>query len=108
MVRIAACESLLQPDMIGIADPTDVGLFQWNDQPPRYWWSTARHAFNAWQDRQAATSTTGSTPRYATDDRTDAYNAARVAAWVIMTHPRSWPVTWHCKGTWDPTHGRLR
>ena len=108
MVRIAACESLLQPHMVGIADPTDVGLFQWNEQPPHHWWSRIRRAFNAWQDARASASTTGYQPRYATTDRTDPYNAARVAAWVIATYPRSWQVTWHCKGVYDPNRGRIR
>ena len=48
MVRIAACESLLQPTIVGIADPADVGLFQWNEKPPRSWWNTIRRAFNGW------------------------------------------------------------
>ena len=108
MVRIAACESLLQPDMVGIADPTDVGLFQWNEKPPRYWWSTIRRLFNTWQDTKAAASGGSYATRHATPDRTDPYNAARVAAWVIATHPRSWPITWHCKGTYDTPRGRIR
>ena len=39
LVRIAACESHLLPRTVGI-DPADVGLFQWNEKPPRHWWST--------------------------------------------------------------------
>ena len=54
LIRIAACESLLQPTMVGISDPNDVGLFQWNEKPPHYWWSSVRKAFDAWQDRQGA------------------------------------------------------
>ena len=53
LIRIAACESLLQPTMVGISDPNDVGLFQWNEKPPHYWWSSVRKAFDAWQDRKA-------------------------------------------------------
>jgi hypothetical protein len=56
MIRIAACESLLRPDIAGFKDPADVGLFQWNEKPPRYWWSTIRAAFNAWQRRKALAS----------------------------------------------------
>ena len=108
LIRIAACESVLQPAIVGVSDPADVGLFQWNDKAPYYWWSTARKAFNAWQDRRAATSRSGYRPRYATNDRFDPYNAARVAAWQIRAFPHSWPVTWRCKGIYDPTIGRLR
>jgi hypothetical protein len=108
MVRIAACESLLQPTMVGTADPTDVGLFQWNETPPRYWWSTIRRLFNTWQDTRAANSGGSYTARHASPDRTDPNNAARVAAWVIATHPRSWPITWHCKGVYDSRRGRIR
>ena len=42
VVRIAACESPLQPAMVGRTDPADIGLFQWNDKPPWRWWTTAR------------------------------------------------------------------
>ena len=108
MVRIAACESLLQPDTVGIADPTDVGLFQWNEKPPRYWWGTIRRLFNTWQDTKAAAAGDHYVARHASPDRTDPYNAARVAAWVIATHPRSWPVVWHCRGTYDHHRGRIR
>ena len=108
MIRIAACESLLQPAIVGRADPADVGLFQWNEKPPRYWWSTARKAFNAWQDHKAQASHGTYTARYASPDRADPYNAARVAAWQIRTFPRSWQKTWLCKGRHDPKTGRLR
>jgi hypothetical protein len=108
MIRIAACESLLQPRIVGMSDPTDVGLFQWNDKPPRYWWTTARAAFNAWQGRKASASHGAYAPRYATDDRYDPYNSARVAAWVIKVFPRAWNVTWHCKGVYDASVGRFR
>ena len=80
MIRIAACESLLQPAIVGYTDPFDVGLFQWNDRPPWRWWTSARRAFNASQDQMARTSGGRYTPRYASNDRTDPYNSARVAA----------------------------
>jgi hypothetical protein len=108
MIRIAACESLLQPAIVGYADPFDVGLFQWNDRPPWRWWTSARKAFNASQDRLARASGGRYTPRYASNVRTDPYNSARVAAWQIRTFPRSWAQTWHCKGRYDPKAGRLR
>ena len=108
LIRIAACESLLQPTMVGIKDPNDVGLFQWNEKPPHYWWSSVRRAFDAWQDRKAARSDGAYTARHATADRRDPYNAARVAAWVVLAHPRSWSVAWLCKGVYDPAIGRIR
>ena len=108
MIRIASCESLLQPTMIGRQDRADVGLFQWNDKPPWHWWTTARRAFNTWQDRKAQASGGRYAARYASNDRTDPYNAARVAAWHIRTFPRSWPKTWLCKGIYDRKVGRLR
>jgi hypothetical protein len=108
LIRVAACESLLQPTMVGIKDPNDVGLFQWNDKPPRYWWSSARRAFDAWQDRKAARSRGVYVARHATADRKDPYNAARVAAWVVLVYPRSWSVAWLCKGVYDPAIGRIR
>jgi hypothetical protein len=106
LVRVAACESLLQPAMIGQRDPTDAGLFQWNESAPRYWWSTTLSSFNAWQERQAAL--TGGAARYASGDRLDPYNSARVAAWYVMAYPRNWGVAWHCKGVYDPAVGRIR
>jgi hypothetical protein len=108
LIRIAACESHLQPTMVGIKDPNDVGLFQWNEKPPRYWWSSVRKAFDAWQDRKAARSGGAYTARHATADRKDPYNAARVAAWVVLAHPRTWSVAWLCKGVYDPAIGRIR
>ena len=108
MIRVAACESLLQPDIVGRVDPADVGLFQWNDKPPWHWWTAARRAFNAWQDRKAQASHGAYTARYASSDRADPFNAARVAAWHIRTFPRSWQRTWLCKGRYDPKAGRLR
>ena len=107
MVRIAACESHLLPRTVG-TDPADIGLFQWNEKPPRFWWTTARTLFNAWQDRRATASHGKYAPRYASDDRYDPYNSARVAAWMIMAFPRSWRATWLCKGVYDPATGRLR
>ncbi len=107
MVRIAACESRLLPYTVG-TDPADIGLFQWNEKPPRFWWTTARTLFNAWQDRRAAASHGKYAPRYASDDRYDPYNSARVAAWMIMAFPRSWRVTWVCKGVYDRARGQLR
>ena len=53
LVRIAACESRLLPSTVG-TDPADIGLFQWNEKPPRTWWTTARTLFNAWQDRRGS------------------------------------------------------
>ena len=47
-------------------------------------------------------------PGYASNDRIDPYNAARVAAWHIRTSPRSWKRTWLCKGVYDRKVGRLR
>lgn len=108
LVRIAACESHLLPRMVGRSDPADVGLFQWNDKPPRHWWTTERALFNAWQDRKAKASHGTYTARYASNDRYDPYNSARVAAWVIMAFPHSWKVTWLCKGVYDPAVKRLR
>ena len=108
MIRIAACESLLQPAIVGRADPADVGLFQWNDKPPWHWWTAARRGFNAWQDRKSQASGGRYRARYASNDRTDPYNAARVAAWHIRTSPRSWKKTWLCKGIYDHKVGRLR
>jgi hypothetical protein len=108
LIRIAACESLLQPNMVGTKDPNDVGLFQWNEKPPHYWWSSVRRAFDAWQDRKAARSRGAYTARPATADRQDPYNAARVAAWVVLAHPRSWSVAWRCKGVYDPAIRRIR
>ena len=108
MIRIAACESLLQPAIVGYTDPFDVGLFQWNDRPPWRWWTSARRAFNTAQDQMAHRSDGRYSPRYASNDRADPYNAARVAAWQIRTFPRSWAQTWHCTGRYDPTAGRLR
>ena len=108
MIRIAACESLLQPAIVGRADPADVGLFQWNDKAPWHWWTAARRAFNAWQDRKAHDSGGRYQARYASNDRTDPYNAARVAAWHVRTFPRSWQKTWLCKGIYDRKVGRLR
>ena len=107
LIRIAACESLLQPTMVGISDPNDVGLFQWNEKPPHYWWSSVRNAFDAWQDRKARHGGTY-TARHATADRKNPYNAARVAAWVVLAHPRTWSVAWLCKGVYDPAIGRIR
>jgi hypothetical protein len=108
LIRIAACESLLQPTIVGRRDAADVGLFQWNDKPPRYWWSTARNLFNAWQRAKAWASLGRYVPRYATYDRLDPYNAARVAAWEIVAFPHSWGATWLCKGFYDPAAGRIR
>jgi len=108
LVRIAACESHLLPKIVGMSDPADVGLFQWNDKPPRHWWSTVRALFNAGQDRKAKASHGAYAPRYATADRYDPYNSARVAAWVMLAFPRSWTVVWLCKGVYDPSIGRLR
>ena len=108
LIRIAACESLLQPGIVGLKDPADIGLFQWNEKPPDYWWSTQRRGFDAWQDRMAWASHGTYAPRYATEDRYDPYNSARVAAWVIMAYPRGWSVTWLCKGVYDPVTGRIR
>lgn len=108
LVRIAACESLLQPTIIGRADPADVGLFQWNEKPPRYWWTTARNGFNDWQRRLAAISHGAYAPRFATDDRLDPYNSARVAAWEIRAFPHAWHMAWRCQGMYDPSLRRLR
>jgi hypothetical protein len=108
LIRIAACESALQPTMVERADPADVGVFQWNDRSPSRWWTKARTAFNAWQDRKARSSGGAYAARYATNDRTDPYNSARVAAWTILMYPRNWPKAWHCKGVYDPKAGRLR
>ena len=96
------------PGLDGQPTADDVGLFQWNEKPPRYWWSTIRRLFNGWQDTKATKSDGYYTARYATADRTDPHNAARVAAWVIATHPRVWPITWHCKGIYDGRRGRIR
>ena len=108
LIRVAACESLLQPGMVGVKDPNDVGLFQWNEKPPHRWWSSVRKAFDAWQDRKAARSGGAYTARHATADRKDPYNAARVAAWVVLVHQRTWTVAWLCKGVYDPAIGRIR
>ena len=64
--------------------------------------------FNVWQDRKANASHKTYAARYATDDRLDPYNSARVAAWAIAAFPRSWQATWLCKGVYDPATGRLR
>jgi hypothetical protein len=108
LVRIAACESHLLPRIVGMSDRADVGLFQWNDKPPRHWWTTVRALFNAWQDRKAKASHGTYAPRYASNDRYDPYNSARVAAWTVIAFPRSWQVTWICKGVYDRSLGRLR
>jgi hypothetical protein len=108
LIRIAACESHLLPDIVGFKDHADVGLFQWNEKPPYHWWSRIRRRFNAWQRRQVAVSDGRYRPRYASADRTDPYNSARVAAWMVSAYPRSWRITWKCKGVYNPTTGRLR
>jgi hypothetical protein len=108
LVRIAACESLLQPGIVGREDPADVGLFQWNEKAPTYWWSTARAGFDTWQEHKASATGGAYKPRYASDNRLDPYNSARVAAWEVMTYPHAWPVTWLCKGIYDPATHRLR
>ena len=66
--------------------------------------------FNAWQDREGYARATASTqPRYASDDRYDPYNSARLAAWMIMALPPApWRSTWICKGVYDPAIGRIR
>lgn len=80
-IRVSACESLLQPAIIGRQDPADVGPFQWNDKPPWHWWTAGRKGFNAWQDGKAGASGGRYPARYASSDRTDPCNAAGVAAW---------------------------
>jgi hypothetical protein len=102
LIRISACESLLQPSMIGKHDREDVGLFQWNDRAPHHWWTTIRKGFDEWQDRKAARSHGTYAAHHSTPDRLDPYNAARVAAWVVLAQPRSWRMTWLCKGVYDP------
>jgi len=102
LIRISACESLLQPSMIGKHDREDVGLFQWNDRPPHHWWTTIRKGFDEWQDRKAARSHGTYVAHHSTPDRLDPYNAARVAAWVVHAQPRSWRMTWLCKGVYAP------
>jgi len=73
-----------------------------DDQDP------ARAGFNAAQDRRARASQGHYRPRYATPDRLDPYNSARVAAWEVSAYPHAWPVTWLCKGVYDPRTRRLR